>query len=109
MTISRCVAERIPPRSRDKQQSPAGGVQPRALFEGVEPEGALVGVQSRTLALVGQIGEPVERSLDVGAPEPGDLQVAGNVGPLRVHGQLFEQVVVEDVNQNVEYRVVHLS
>ena len=61
----------------------------------------------RAFALFCEIGQPVERTLHVGSAETRAFQIANQRLTLGARRQLFEHVAIENINQNVENRVVH--
>src|ERR1700758_1820675 len=63
--------------------------------------------QRRPLVPEGEVGEPVERALDLRRRESRALEIAREVLPLRHLRRIGEHVPVEDVDQDVENAASH--
>jgi len=64
----------MPPRSSESS-SPGSRGPVAPFFGGIEPEGALVRLQARAFPLVGELGQPIKRALDVRAAKAGNFEV----------------------------------
>ena len=59
------------------------------------------------MALAGKIGQPVERTLDVGLAEARALEIARQGFALGHFRRLVQHVAVEDINKDVEHGAIH--
>ncbi len=103
-------------RALQRQQQPAAlRRQAQQLTVGKNPHAARRDAvtrrrrQRRPLLSEGELGEPVERPLDVGAPEARPFQIARQLLTLGHLRGRFEHVTVEDVDQDVENAASHHS
>src|SRR5215467_35865 len=92
------------------QEQPAAlGREARELAVAEHAHAALrlLAAEHPAVLVEGEIGEPVERALDVARREAGVLQVAREMRALGHLRRLAEHVPVEDVDQNVENAASH--